>query len=54
MTHPTDRDVSQFVLDAGEASQANVKWGKSGYRNVVIFNVKNINIRALVALISDY
>ena len=37
MTHPTDRGVLQFVLDAGEASQANVKWGKSGHRNVVIF-----------------
>ena len=39
MTHPTDRDVLQFVLDAGEASQANVKWG-SGHRNVVIFKGK--------------
>ena len=39
MTHPTDRDVLQLFLDAGEASQANVKWG-SGHRNVVIFKGK--------------
>ena len=40
MTHPTDRDVLQFLLDAGEASRANVKWGNNGYRNVIIFQGK--------------
>ena len=39
MTHPTHQGVLQFLLDAGEASQANVKWG-SGHRNVVIFHCK--------------
>ena len=39
MTHPTDREVLQFLLDAGEASKANIKWG-SGTRNVIIFQGK--------------
>ena len=54
MTHPTDRGVLQFSLDAGEASQANVKWGNSGYRNVIIFEAKSINIKRLGVLIFDY
>ena len=40
MTHPTDREVLQLLLDAGSLSQANIKRGKD-YRNVVIFQGKN-------------
>ena len=40
MTNPTDREVLQLLLDAGEASQANVMWGNSCNRNVIIFRGK--------------
>ena len=38
-TNPTGEEILQYLLNAGEASQAKVQWGK-GYRNVVIFRVK--------------
>ena len=38
MANPTSQEMLQVLLDAGEASQAKVQWGKSGYRNVVIFS----------------
>ena len=40
MTGLTGREVLQYLLDAGEASQAKVKWDNSGYRHVVIFQGK--------------
>ena len=38
-TNPTGEEILQYLLNAGEASQAKVQWGK-GYRNVVIFQGK--------------
>ena len=49
----TGKEILQYLIEAGEASQAKVKWGK-GYRNVVIFRVKSIYIKVLVRLIKDY
>ena len=42
-TNPTGEEILQYLLNAGEASQAKVQWGK-GYRNVVIFRVKKVLI----------
>ena len=53
MTNPTGEEILHYLLDAGQASQAKVKWGK-GHRNVVMFNGKNTNIRVVVILIKDY
>ena len=38
-TNPTGEEILQYLLSAGEASQAKVQWGKS-YRNVVIIQGK--------------
>jgi hypothetical protein len=62
MTNPTDREVLQFLLDSGEAKQANVKWGNSGYRNVIIFQGKkyqykgtgNVNIILIKSILPLY
>ena len=52
-TNPTGEEILQYLLSAGEASQAKVQWGKS-YRNVVIIQGKNTNIRGLVRLMKNY
>ena len=49
----TGQEALQYLVDAGEASQAKVQWGKS-YRNVAISQGKNTNIRVLVRLIKYY
>ena len=62
MTNPTGEEILQYLLDAGEASQAKVQWGKSGYRNVVIFQGKKylykgtgkINKRLLKSILPLY
>ena len=62
MTNPTGEEILQYLLEAGEASQAKVQWGKSGYRNVVIFQGKKyqykgsgkINKRLLKSILPLY
>ena len=44
MSQQTDHEIVQYMLDNKQATKNNIKWG-TGYRNVVIFRVKSINIK---------
>ena len=58
----TGQEVSQYLIDAGEASKAQVQQGKSGDRNVAIFQCKKylykgagrINTRLLKSILPLY